>query len=971
MMRILDRYLVREIALPFVLALTVLTFILVLPPILVAGEEFISKGVEWSVVARAMPTLLPQALSLTIPMAVLLGILVGFGRLSADREFVAMQACGVSLMRLLRPVLVVAVVGTAATAYEIIVALPNANQTYREIVFVLHGVARREQRQAAGLLRGLSDKVIYVRDLPPGGGWRDVFLADTSRPGETSLYFAREGRIRLDEAKRIVQLELRDGTSHTTPAGKPDDYQVTTFDSFLISLDPETVFRRPPAKGAPEMTFPELQSAIEAAEKRNDPAYGARFMLQQKFSLPITCPILALIGLALGATNRKDGKLASFAIGMGVIFVYYVLLWGARAAAMGGRFTPEFAPWLPNVVMGTGALLMMAWRARLADQPIRFSVPAFWRRSTDADATTTAGAATPSEQPAAARRDRVVVVIRVPYINLPGPRLLDVYMSREYLRVLALGIVGLLGIFYISTFIDLVDKLFRGEATTSMLLQFFYFRTPQFIYYVIPMGVLVSTLVTVGVLTKNSELLVMRACGISLYRTALPLLIFAALASGLLFLLQEKVLAPANRQADRLERVIRSWPPATTALNRRWVIGRTNEIYHYDVFDPNANRFVNLWVYRMDENAWGLRSVTRATEAVAPLRGAGADRWVARAGWTRDITMSGKPGAQRAVVKYTPYTEQPLEIEPPGYFKTDEPIAEMMTYAQLREYITRLQASGANVVPQMVALQRKVAFPFVTLIMTLLAVPFAVTTGRRGAMYGVGVGIVLAIIVLDRDERLGRTRCRRRHDAGARRMGAEHPLRIGRRLSHVDRPHLARGRTEPHVTEPDAPRRPRLRVGGVDHEHHRADVGPRRFTPLRRRHRLHLVEPDRVRALLIVQVNRLLPADGRRAHDLGAYLDGDSRRPLSSRRERDQLEGIGITGPHLARRRRVLPDVGAARQPVAEPHAGAVHQRGDLHRRERRLIALGRPAGSCPAVEQGTDSGQRRGGCRGRSRPRQ
>jgi lipopolysaccharide export LptBFGC system permease protein LptF len=68
-----------------------------------------------------------------------------------------------------------------------------------------------------------------------------------------------------------------------------------------------------------------------------------------------------------------------------------------------------------------------------------------------------------------------------------------------------------------------------------------------------------------------------------------------------------------------------------------------------------------------------------------------------------------------------------------------------MTYAQLRDYITRLRASGANVIPQMVALQRKVAFPFVTIIMTVLAVPFAVTTGRRGAMYGVGIGIVLAI----------------------------------------------------------------------------------------------------------------------------------------------------------------------------------------------------------------------------------
>jgi LPS export ABC transporter permease LptG len=509
------------------------------------------------------------------------------------------------------------------------------------------------------------------------------------------------------------------------------------------------VFKRPPAKGAPEMTVAELKAEIADAATRNDPAYSARFMLQQKFSLPLTCPILALIGLALGASSRKDGKLASFVIGMVVIFVYYVLLWGARAAAMGGRFSPELAPWLPNVVMGVAAIAMFLWRSRSADQPIRLTLPTFWRRRAD-DARPGAvgepGSAAAVERAAQAAGNRVVVVIRIPHIDIPTARLLDMYISREYFRVLLLGVVGLLGIFYISTFIDLVDKLFRGDATTSMLLQFFYFRTPQFVYYVIPMGVLVSTLVTVGVMTKNSELLVMRACGISLYRTAAPLLLFAALASGALFLLQERVLASANREADRLERIIRRWPPATSALNRRWVIGGENEIYHYDLFDPDANRFSNLWVFRLDDQAWGLKGVTRAAEAVAPFTGRGTDGpWIGRQGWSRAITLDDREGAQTAVVKFEPFSETRLDIEPPSYFKTDEPIAELMTYGQLRDYITRLQASGANVIPQMVALQRKVAFPFVTIIMTVLAVPFAVTTGRRGAMYGVGVGIVLAI----------------------------------------------------------------------------------------------------------------------------------------------------------------------------------------------------------------------------------
>jgi LPS export ABC transporter permease LptG len=393
--------------------------------------------------------------------------------------------------------------------------------------------------------------------------------------------------------------------------------------------------------------------------------------------------------------------------------------------------------------MGALALVMFAWRARSADQPIRFSVPAFWRR-----ASPDVVSAEPSRVAAGTRRnDRVVVVVKIPDISVPGPRLLDLYVSREYVRVFLLGLIGLLGIFYISTFIDLVDKLFRGEATSAMLLRYFYFRTPQFVYYVIPMGVLVSTLVTVGIMTKNSELLVMRACGISLYRTALPLLMFAMLASGALFALQEQVLAQANREADRLERIIRRWPPATSALSRRWVVGRENEIYHYDLFDPASNRFSNLWVYRLDESNWRLRSITHTDQATPAPRSSNEDGagWVAQRGWVREIGLTARGGTQRPSVKYMPFDEQPLAIEPPSYFKTDEPIAEMMTFNQLRDYITRLRASGANVVPQMVALQRKIAFPFVTIVMTVLAVPFAVTTGRRGAMYGVGIGIVLAI----------------------------------------------------------------------------------------------------------------------------------------------------------------------------------------------------------------------------------
>ena len=739
MIRILDRYVVREIVLPFFLALVVFTFVLEIPPILQQAESLISKGVAWTVVLRVLLTLLPQALSLTIPISVLLGILMGFARLSSDREFVAMQACGVSLLRLARPVILIALVGTAATAYEVIVALPDANQTFREIALGLVKEQAETQVKPRVFFEQFPDHVIYVQDVLTAGGWRDVFVSDTTKADQTTVYFAKEGRIQVDRENRRVFLQLISGTSHTTFGSKPEAHDGGSFEMTTIRLDPDVIFKPPPARGAPEMTFAELDRVIAEAAAKGGGAVSERFMRSYKIALPLTCPILALIGLALGATSRKDGKFASFVIGLGVIIVYYVLIYGTRSFAMGGRLNPSVAPWIPHLLMAVAGIALFAKRARWADQPIRLSMRLPWRRSSPPTEHTAPYQPPPSP--------RVVLVLRVPRLNLPTPRLLDAYLGREYLRVFVLGVGALLAIFYISTFIDLVDKLFRGDTTTAMLLRFFYFQTPLFLYYVVPIAVLVASLVTIGLLTKNNELMVMRACGISLYRTALPLFVFALAASGLLYLLQERILAPARREADRLERIIRKWPALISPLDRRWAVGADGSMYHYEFFDASTNRFSRLHVYRLDESSWTLKGIVFARDAAPvgklPQDEGPAITWTARQGWERTFAPGGSVEATQ--VKYQPFDARELMLEPPNYFKSEIPDADMMTYGQLRDFIGRLQGSGADAARYVVALQRKIAFPLMTIIMTLLAVPFAVMTGRRGALYGIGTAIVIAI----------------------------------------------------------------------------------------------------------------------------------------------------------------------------------------------------------------------------------
>jgi LPS export ABC transporter permease LptF/LPS export ABC transporter permease LptG len=742
-MKILDRYLVREIIPPLIIGLVLLTFALMLPPILQQGARLIEKGVDWKIILRVLWTLVPQALSITIPMALLLGILVGLGRMSADREFVALQACGISVFRVLRPIVLLAVAGVAATAYETLVATPEANQTFRQITFNVVASRAESDIKPRVFFQEFPNRVLYVRDIPPGATWKDVFVADSTKPDQTMVYFAHSGRLVVDRAKRTVQLLLEQGTVHAVSPNKPETYDTSSFERLLLNMDAETVFPRTQViKGDNEMTIAELRQRIEEITKAGGQSYSQLYTIQQKFSIPAACLVLSLIGVALGVSNRRDGKLATIALGVGVVFVYYMILYGARAGAMAGKLSPTFAPWIVNVLLGAVGVALVIWRAGAADQPIRINIPRFWSRSpTDASGTAA---------PVPARR--VVLVIRIPHVGWPRPRLLDLYVSRLYLSIFGLSFVALVGIFYISTFIDLADRLFRGVVTTGLLLRFFYFQTPQYVYYIIPLSVLVATLVTVGLLTKNSELIVMRACGISLYRSALPLMLFAALFSGILFELQEHVLPDSNQEAGRLNAIIHNWPVQTFGtLTRRWIAGNKGDIYYYDSFDPRTNQFAKLSLFRIDEAEWKLGALVYAQNVALERRpgtdGATEPTWVAHRGWNRQFTTTSRQNTVRTVVAYEPFDTRDLALEPPSYFReTVDPDADRMTYGQLKAYVAQLRTSGYHAVPYMVQLQQKVAFPFVTLVMTMIAVPFAVSTGRRGALSGIGIGIVLAIV---------------------------------------------------------------------------------------------------------------------------------------------------------------------------------------------------------------------------------
>jgi LPS export ABC transporter permease LptG len=248
------------------------------------------------------------------------------------------------------------------------------------------------------------------------------------------------------------------------------------------------------------------------------------------------------------------------------------------------------------------------------------------------------------------------------------------------------------------------------------------------------MATLVAVLATIGGLTRTGELTVMRACGVSLYRVATPLLLLALVWSGGLFLLDDRVLGHANRRAESLEDEIRGNPPraANTLATASWQADVDRRIYYYAAFDPQTQTLHALSILEPTQDGARLLShtlVRRATFANGT--------WHADGGWIQRF-----PAPNRSVREVL--TPRTLTLMPPDQFSgAREHEAELMTFGDLREHITSLGQSGLNLVEPRVQLQERLAFPLVTVVMTILGVPFGVSTGRRGTLYGVGLAIIL------------------------------------------------------------------------------------------------------------------------------------------------------------------------------------------------------------------------------------
>ena len=241
----------------------------------------------------------------------------------------------------------------------------------------------------------------------------------------------------------------------------------------------------------------------------------------------------------------------------------------------------------------------------------------------------------------------------------------------------------------------------------------------------------------------------MKATGISLYRVVAPILVLAAVLAVALFSFDESYLPEANRQQEQLRAQIKG-KPAQTFLNpdRKWITGQTNRageperIFYYQAFDPDHYAFADLTVFEFDPHTFTLQ---RRIFAKSVRWDPTVNSWIFENGWQR--TFRGDTIADSGYQPFTVFTFPEIR-EQPGYFKKEYKLSDEMSYGELDKYIADLRQSGFDTVKLRVQLANKLAVPFITLVMAIIAVPFAVSMGKRGGLIGIATAIGVGIAYL-------------------------------------------------------------------------------------------------------------------------------------------------------------------------------------------------------------------------------
>lgn len=757
-MRIITRYILREVTSHALLGGALFTFILFIRDLGKILELFVRDSASISDVARIIVYTLPNALSFTIPMAVLVGILLGLSRLAADSEVTAMRASGMGALDFVRIVSIVSILALALGLFNSLYLAPRAAANLLALSDALKSSQASFEVQPRIFYEEFKNRVLYIQDVSPAAGaalWHHIFLADLTEPANPHITTA-DSAIVVNGAPntpdaQTIRLHLLNGGAHDTSATDPNQYDISTFSTTDIPIETEAQEDTHLGRvNTPILALPlhELwHRASSSTNTDNRTAAIYRIEFYKRFSYPFACLVLMLVGVPLGISSKRGGKSTAFVLTILLVFVYYFFSSVGVAFAQSGKVSPFLGVWGANLTFATAGILLLFQMSRggialSLVSSLGVSLNNLFARLTHRHKPETLDA---PDAPINTRTNVATRLRRFRNISrLEFPLLLDDYVMREYATNFALVLFSFSTLFLIFTFFELLGAIFRNRTPLVIVGEYLINLIPYILYNVTPLCALVAVLVTFGALSRTSELTAMKSSGISLYRIITPVLFVTLLISAGLFLFDEVYLPAANRRQEALLSIIKDKPAQTFSRpDRQWISGQTDKagdparIFYYQRFDAETNKFANITVFEFDPATFSLqRRIFAASARWDPQ----VNNWVFDNGWQR--TFSGE-----TIASYQPFTVSafPEIKEQPSYFKKEYVPSQEMSYSELSRYITDLRQSGFDTKRLSVQLNKKIAYPLITLVMAILAIPFSLSMGKKGSLAGIATAIGLAI----------------------------------------------------------------------------------------------------------------------------------------------------------------------------------------------------------------------------------
>jgi lipopolysaccharide export system permease protein len=349
MPRLLYTYLINQVLAPLYASLIILTCILFLSKLIPILDIILDYNIRLDDFIRLYAYFTPQLLLFALPMSSMMGVILGTTHINNENELMVLKASGISLYRMLPPVILVAICTALLTGLFSIYLIPAGNRAKVELAFQLAKERIEKSMHEKRFSESLGDIVLYADRIDQESKtWHGVYISDMRDSQHPATIISETGIISADTAGGTLSISLHNGILNR---GSSDAVQTIDFESYDMRLPLEAPQTNPLARlGKSTMRQSELLSEADRLGRNSPKAVNYLNEFHKRLALPVSCFILTLLGFPLGFLSGPRHKTIGIPLGLATFILYYVLLTGAKTVSESQLLPAAIAMWLPNLI---------------------------------------------------------------------------------------------------------------------------------------------------------------------------------------------------------------------------------------------------------------------------------------------------------------------------------------------------------------------------------------------------------------------------------------------------------------------------------------------------------------------------------------------------------------------------------------------------------------------------------------------